>query len=76
LQQTVLLEKRTPSASQIFRILWKPEGHYPIHKSTSPVPNFSQISPRPFHSASWRFILILSCHLPLDLPSVCWKIQA
>jgi hypothetical protein len=51
-------------------ILWKPKVHYRIHMS----PHWSlsgarSIQFRPSHSISVRYILILSGHLRLGLPS-------
>ena len=55
------------SASQeIPRILLSPKVHYRIYKC----PILSQINPvHAPHPTSWRFILILSSHLRLGLPS-------
>jgi len=55
------------SASQeIPRVLLKPKVHYRIYKR----PVLSQLNPvHAPHPTSWRFILILSSHLRLGLPS-------
>jgi hypothetical protein len=54
------------------RILCNPMVHYRVFDCPPPVPILSQINPvqaPPPHLPSWRFILILSAHLRLDLPS-------
>ena len=52
------------------RILWNLKVYYRIHKCQSPVPSLSQINPvHTPHPTSWRFVLILSSHLRLGLPS-------
>ena len=66
-QQSPFWEANWFSASQeIPYILWKPKVHYRIHKCPLPVPILSHINP---HPTSWRYILILSSHLRLGLPS-------
>ena len=54
------------------RILWNLKVHYRTHKRPPPVPILGQPSPIQStypHSTSWRYILILSTHLRLGLPS-------
>ena len=59
-----------PASQEIPRISWKPKVHYCIHKCPPPVPILSQLDPvHTPHPTSWRFILILSSHLSLGLPS-------
>ena len=62
---------RFSASQEIPRILWNPKVHYRIHKCPPPVPILSQLNPvhAPPHTTSWRFILILSYHLRLGLPS-------
>ena len=65
------LEANRPSATQeIPRILWNPKVHYRIYNSPPPVPILSKIDPViASHPTSLRFILVLSSHLHLGLPS-------
>ena len=71
MQQGPSWEAESSLASQeIPRILWSPKFHYGVHNSPPPVPILSQINPFHVpHHTSWRFILILSSHLRLGLPS-------
>jgi hypothetical protein len=62
----VLREKLT--VSQLVKT--DPMVHYRVYTSTPPVPVLSQISQvRVPHPTSWRYILILSSHQCLSLPS-------
>ena len=62
---------RFAASQEIPHILWNPKIHYCIHKCPPLVPNMSHFDPvHTPHPTSWRFILILSSHLHLGLPSV------
>jgi hypothetical protein len=69
-QRTSWEANRFSASQEIPQILWNPKIHYRIHKCTPPVSILSQVVPvhNP-HPTSWRFILILSSHLRLGLPS-------
>ena len=71
---TFILHEHSPSweanrfsaSQEIPYILWNPKVHYYIHK----YPVLSQLDQSmPPHPTSWRYILILSSHLLLGLPS-------
>ena len=58
------------ASQEILRFLWNPKVHYRTHKCPPPVPILSQLDPvHAPHPTSWIFILILSSHLCLGLPS-------
>ena len=58
------------ASQEIPRILWNPKVHYRLHNSPPPVSILSLINPtHATHPTSLRFILILSSHLRLVLPS-------
>jgi hypothetical protein len=68
--QTPPREDNQFAASQEFlRILRNPKVHYRIHKCPPPVSNLSQLYSLQPHPTSWRYILILSTHLRLGIPS-------
>ena len=71
MEQSPSWEAKRFSASQEFsRILWIPKVHYRLYNSLPPDPILSQINlVRASHPTTWRYILILSSHLCLDLPS-------
>ena len=71
MEQSPSWEANFFSASQeIPRILWDPKVHYLVCTNTPPIPILSQINQvRVPHPTSWRYILILSFHLCLGLPS-------
>jgi hypothetical protein len=57
-------------ATQKFpNILWNPKFHYRVHNSPPLVPTFSQFSPVHTTPNDLRFVLILSTHFGLVLPS-------
>jgi len=61
---------RFSASREIPRILWNPKVHYRIHECPPPVPIPSQLDPvHTPHPTYWRYILILSSHLRLSLPS-------
>jgi len=60
------LTNRLSAIQEILLILWNQEVHYRIHLSLSWARSIQSISP---HPNSWRYILILCCHLRLGLPS-------
>ena len=67
MQQSTSWEANWFSASQeIPRILWNPKAYYRIHTCPPHVLTLSHINQ---HPTSWRYILILSSHLRLCLPS-------
>ena len=58
------------ASQEIPRISWNPKVHYRTHKRPPPVPILGQTNPVHIpHPTSWRYILILSTHLRLGLPS-------
>ena len=58
------------ACQEILRILWNPKVHYRSHKCPPLFPILSQLDPvHTPHPTSLRFILILSSHLRLGLPS-------
>jgi len=71
MQRNPSSESNRFSASQeIPRNLWNPKVYYRIYKCLLPDPILSRINPvHTSHSTSWIFILILSSHLRLGLPS-------
>jgi len=71
MEQSPSWEANRFSASQEFpHILWIPKVHYRVYNSPPPDPILSQINPvHASHPTTWRYILILSSHLCLDLPS-------
>jgi len=62
---------RFSASQEIPRTLWNPKVHRRSHKCPPPVPILSQLDlvHTPPHPPYWRFILILSSHLRLGLPS-------
>ena len=61
---------RSSTGQEIPRILCNPKIYYRIHKNHPPIPIQSQIYSVHFpHPTPRRFILILSAHLRLGLPS-------
>jgi hypothetical protein len=70
MEQRPSWEAKSFSANQeIPRILWNPKVHYRIHNNLPPVPILSQLNPVHANPTSWTYILILSSHLRLGLPS-------
>ena len=64
-------------SQEIPRILWNKKVCHRIHKRRTAVPTLSQSNP--IHaslSLSWRYILILSSHLRLGLPSVLFSLSS
>jgi hypothetical protein len=61
---------RFAASQEILSILWNLKVHDRIHKCPTPVLTLSLLNPvHTSHPTSWRFILILSSHLRLGLPS-------
>jgi len=73
MEQSSSWEANGFSASQeITHILWNPKVHQRTYKCGPPVPILArsiQSMPPPPHPTSWWYILILSSHLNLGLPS-------
>jgi hypothetical protein len=62
--------KRFATSQEIPRMLWNPKVHCRIHKCPQPDSILNNpIQSIPPHLTSWRYILILSSHLHLGLPS-------
>ena len=72
MERSLSLRVETNSSSviqRIPRILCNPKVHYRIHNSSPPVPILGQINPVDAPHHIWRYVLILSSHLHLGLPS-------
>ena len=66
---------RLPASQEIPRILWNPKVHYRIQNARHlPLSWANSIQFIPSHPSSWRFILILSVHLLLDLLSKKYEV--
>jgi hypothetical protein len=58
------------ATQELPNILWNPKVHYRVHKSPHVVHNLSQINQSiPPYPISLSYILILSTHLRVGLPS-------
>ena len=60
---------RFSTSQEIPRILWNPKVPHSQVPVTCPYPEPERSNPHPHIPHSWRFILILSSHLRLGLPS-------